>query len=134
MTHLAQKKYLTLLILLFLIGILSSCGFRTGNPTASEILKRNPNADIFKFNDLVYSNASDVEWLQERSYSLGKEVGEIKSQRKNRYFFLNEHATQLPAGTKIYTTSDGNKVHEDFYILIVELNEKEAPYMALIEG
>lgn len=117
---------ISLLLLLFLAG----CFHNLGNPTASDIIKENEDADIFLWNDgLVYSNAANIEWIQKLELTKGEELGKITRQTNSNWLFKDGVATQLPVGTKIY------KVHnDDTYKLIIELENTEIVYIALLEG
>ncbi|SFL58744.1 hypothetical protein SAMN04487943_102339 [Gracilibacillus orientalis] len=99
-----------------------------GNPTAEEILTKNENADIFVLNGIVYSNAEDLEWVNEKELTLGEEVGEIKEQTNNSDEFENFTATKLTVGTKIYEPVEKSGIY------IVKVNDKEIRYLGLREG
>lgn len=117
---------ISLLLMIFLTG----CSQSLGNPTARDIIKDNGNADIFQWNDgLVYSNASNIVSVQELGLSKGEELGEITRQTSNKWLFKDGAATQLPVGTKVYKAND-----DDTYMLIIELEDEEIVYHALIEG
>lgn len=100
-----------------------------GNPRAEDILAKNPQADIFQFGDIVYKNASDIEWVQERELTPGDHIGTIQKQYKDGQTFENEMAVLLPAGAEIYEPFE-----KSGSILIVKLNGKELRYLGLIEG
>ncbi len=97
----------------------------THNPTAKIILAQNPNADIFQHNGIIYTNASNIEWVQQTELTIGEGVGTIKKQYKEGLSFENEMATKLPVGVEIF---------ESGQILIVKLDGKEVRYLGLIEG
>ncbi|MBP1933187.1 hypothetical protein [Ammoniphilus resinae] len=101
----------------------------THNPTAEETLAQNPDADIFELNGVVYSNASDIEWVQTTELTTGKNIGTITKQYKDGLVFEDQMATKLPIGTEIYEPLKGSGP-----ILIVKLNGKEIRYLGLIEG
>jgi PBP1b-binding outer membrane lipoprotein LpoB len=98
------------------------------NPTPEEILAENENADIFVLNGIVYSNAEDIEWVNEKELTLGEEVGEIKKQTSNSDEFENYTATLLPVGTKIYQPVEKGDIY------IVRVDGKEIRYLGLREG
>lgn len=97
----------------------------THNPTANEILAQNPNADIFQHKGIIYTNASNIEWVQQTELKIGESVGTIKKQYIDGITFENEMATKLPVGAEIF---------ESGQILIVNLDGKEIRYLSLIEG
>ncbi len=99
-----------------------------GNPTAEEILSKNSDADIFVLNGVVYSNAEDIEWVNEKELTLGKEVGEIKKQTQESDEFDNFTASALPVGTKIYEPVEKGDIY------IVKVNDREIRYLGLREG
>lgn len=115
---------------LIILVLLSACSNSIGNPTASDILKNDADADILQWNDgLVYTNASDFEVLQDKDIKKGEKIGEITRKTRNRWFFKDGAATKLPFGTKIYKTND-----DDIYLLIIELENEEIVYHVLLEG
>lgn len=100
-----------------------------GNPTAQQIVENNPDADIFQFNNIVYSNASDLEWVQQADLTIGERVGAITKQYQADLMFEDGMATELPIGTEIY---EPVKKYGD--ILIVVVNGQEIRYFGLLEG
>jgi len=107
----------------------STASITTHNPTAKEILVQNPNADIFQFNGIIYSNASNLEWVQQTELATGNIVETITKQYKGGDIFEDAMATQLPIGTEIY-----EPLIKSGPILIVKLSGKEVRYLGLIEG
>jgi len=101
----------------------------THNLTAKDILVQNPNADIFQFNGIIYSNASNIEWVQQTELATGNIVVTITKQYKDSDTFEDSMATQLPIGTEIY-----EPLIKSGPILIVKLSDKEVRYLGLIEG
>ncbi|GAB4074300.1 hypothetical protein GCM10028778_18030 [Barrientosiimonas marina] len=77
----------------------------------------------------VYTNAEDIEWVNEEELNTGEKVGEIKNQTDDNGGFDNFTASKLPAGTEIYKSEEKNGP-----IYIVKLNGKEIPYIGLLEG
>ena len=100
-----------------------------GNPQAEDILVNNPEADIFQFNEIVYSNAVNLEWVQAANLTKGELVGIIKEQYMEGKQFKDEMATILPVGAEIY-----EPVNRQGPILIVIFEDKEWRYLGLIEG
>ncbi|WP_052344339.1 hypothetical protein [Bacillus ndiopicus] len=110
--------------------VLSGCssGAPT-NPSAKSILKEDPQADIFQYNDLIYTNVSDLEWVQDSQYKKGNKIGKIKKMTTTPIGFKDFYATKLASGTEVFSTN-GDGVH----LLIVEVDGQQLPYIALIEG
>lgn len=96
-----------------------------GNPTVEEVLNEG-REDIFLFDDVVYLNGEDIDWVQEREYVLGEAVGTITAQATVAEEFENGTANVLPVGTVIYNT--------DTELNIAIVDEKEIPYIPLVEG
>ncbi|SFA95519.1 hypothetical protein SAMN04488072_104128 [Lentibacillus halodurans] len=122
--------FLTLLVVTF---ILAGCGDDGRNPITNTFGNPNPGdfldyegADIFYIGGLVYSNAEDVQWVQELEYTLGEKFAEITRQTDRANHFKNGTANKLPVGTTIYETDT------PAYIAIVD--GKEIPYLKMIEG
>ncbi len=117
-----RKITISIIFPIFLTG----CSQSLGNPTASDIIKGNGDADIFQWNDgLVYSNASNTVSVQESGFTKGEELGEITRKTSNKWLFKDGAATQLPVGTKVYKAND-----DDTYMLIIELKDEEIVYFA----
>lgn len=98
------------LVLIILSGclLLVGCGYiGTGTVTASDILKENKDADILKINGRIYSNVTNLGWLNKENYSPEEKIGEIKKMEKSLLFFTNLSATKLPKGTILYNSDGG---------------------------
>lgn len=100
-----------------------------GNPTAEDILAENPDADIFMFNDVIYTNADNIDWVNEQELTLGNEVAEITQQTTDSEKFKNGTATKLPVGTKIY---EPEAQTGDVYGVVI--GGEEIYYFGLREG
>src|SRR5699024_5387585 len=126
-----------LFLFLFLLLALIACSgnneeqHTTHNPTPEEILSQDKDADIFVEGDLVYENAMDIDWVNEKELTIGKEIGEIKKQSTNSEEFESFTASKLPVGTKIYET---NEDVVGGYIYIVKKDGEEIRYVGLPEG
>lgn len=100
-----------------------------GNPTAEEVLAENPDADIFMFNNVIYTNAEKIDWVNEQELTLGNEVAEITKQTTDSEKFENGTATKLPVGTKIYEPAAQTG---DVYGVVID--GEEIYYFGLREG
>ncbi|KHE73243.1 hypothetical protein LD39_00295 [Halobacillus sp. BBL2006] len=76
-----------------------------------QVLKENPNADLFVFEGKVYKNG--VDWIEEQDLTKDAQIGEIKKGM----------ATELPIGAKIFQT------REKKGILIVQYRNTEKRYL-----
>ncbi|MET3695798.1 hypothetical protein SAMN05877753_102671 [Bacillus oleivorans] len=134
-----MKKFLLLFVLIIISYTCLSCNVKTtkrhtdtdysiGNPTVDEILEDNRNADLFLFNQIVYTNAEDLEWVKAKELTIGEEVLVISKQTNDRNKFDDGAATKLPVGTKIY------KPVESGNILVAIVDRKEIRYLGLREG
>ena len=122
------------LFLFVLVMFLGGCGIADGGKvTAKDVLKQEPDADLIQFDGFVYSNMTEVEWFKEDKDDYNKQnlLGEIKKQTRKISSFTDFSATNLPVGTKVYSTSlDENRPG----VLIVEYEDEELYYMELLEG
>lgn len=116
----------SLLFLLILTGCSSAI---PGNPTAKTILKEDPEADIFQYNQLIYINATDKVSVKNDNFIKEEKIGEIKKMTTSSAFFKDFYATKLPVGTEIFATND-----HDTYTIIVEIDGEQILYTALVEG
>ena len=75
-------------MVVFILLITGCSSATTENPTAKEILNDNSDADIIKYDGLIYSRNSNIE----NDYSNGEKIGEIKKQTINTLWFGNLYA------------------------------------------
>lgn len=106
-------------ILLLIPSILASCQTSPGQNyggflSKKQVLKLDPDADIFEFEDAVYKTG--VTWIEEEELTKEKQIGEITEGMAN----------ELPIGAKIYAP----KERKD--ILIVEYDGNEKRYLVQI--
>ncbi|MFB4169428.1 hypothetical protein [Virgibacillus sp. JSM 102003] len=136
-------KVIIYIALCLLLGIMAALALTNtfpfnsggiGNPTAKDILKGNPDADILKLDGLIYSNVSDREWLDDNRYTKGEKIGEIKKQTTATWWFRNFFATKLPKGTKIFMSNGKEYGEYPPSLVIVEINNEELVYQAMVEG
>lgn len=127
-----------LLLTIALLTILTACdNFNEentnekaeGDPTPKEILADDENADIFFMDGIVYTNAENIEWVNNEDLTIGEKIGVIKNQTDNSKEFGNFTASKLPIGTEIYEPQN-----KSGSIYIVKLNNEEIPYLGLVEG
>lgn len=113
-------RLLSIIIILFfipliLIGCSGSPGQNYGGTLSKkQVLKLDPDADIFEFEDHVYK--AGVDWIEEEELTKGKQIGEIKDGMANI----------LPIRTKIFAPK------ERLDILIVEYSGREKRYLLQI--
>jgi hypothetical protein len=70
-----------------------------------------------------FSNGSELEWVQEKEFSKGEQIGKITKTTNKSHQFKSCVASKLPVETKTFRANDGTS------ILIVEYNNKEVIYM-----
>jgi len=97
-----------------------------GNPTAEKVLRMDPKASIFMYQDMIYN--SGVDWVNNLELSKDKEITEITEQRENGKEFKNGTANKLKAGTKIFNVKERND------ILIAETEDGDIRFYNLVEG
>lgn len=121
-----MNRWLLVVCMILLLVVLTGCntGYK-GNPTPKDFLG-NAGADIFVLDEIVHSNAQDVDWVQDLDYTVVEQVAEITKQSSKAWNFKSGTANKLSVGTKIYNTDSG------FLIAIVE--GVEIPYLAMYEG
>ncbi|RPF55419.1 hypothetical protein [Aquisalibacillus elongatus] len=98
------------------------------NLDAEDILENNPDADILMVDDIIYKNAKNINWVQEKNYTLGEKIGVVEKVTDSHSQFDNFSATKLPKGAEIYEPKEKG----DIYIVVVD--EKEIRYLGLREG
>lgn len=107
---------ISIFVLLLIPLILASCQTSPGKNyegvlSKKQVLKLDPDADIFEFEDAVYKTG--VSWIEEEELTKEKRIGEITEGMANK----------LPSRAKIYAP----KERKD--ILIVEYDGKERRYL-----
>ena len=131
-------KKIFLLTTAFLISVLlAACGNgnsdsniavdSTENPEAEEVLNLDPEADIFQFNDVIYTTG--IDWVEGKKLTKNKQIGKIKEKNEDDTDFSNGTANKLPVGAIIYTTKEENDM-----FLIVDSDGETKKYYALVEG
>ena len=110
-------RLLSTILIIFLIPfILIGC---SGGPGQNEwgvlskeqVLKLNPDADIFEFDGRVYKTG--IDWIEEEELIKDEQIGEISEGMANK----------LPVGAKIFSSKESRD------ILIVEYDGKEKRYL-----
>ncbi|MEC1180748.1 hypothetical protein P9B03_20045 [Metasolibacillus meyeri] len=115
-------KKMFIVSLLFCLALISCSAGSPTNPTARSILKEDAQADILQYEGLIYSNAAHLDI----AFTKCEKLGEIKKTTTISSGFKDFYATQLTAGTEIFSTNT--------QLIIAEVNGKQIPYLALIEG
>jgi len=114
--------------IMFLLVLAGCSSAIPDNPTAKSILKENSQADIFQYNQLIYIRITEPE-LAKENFIKSDQLGEIKKMTSSSLFFKDFYATKLPIGTKIFASNEHNT-----YTIIVELDDEQRIYKALVEG
>lgn len=126
------------ILLICMMILITGCKLQTaenektitpGNPTATEVLSDDNEADIFQFNNLIYTNASTIEWVQEDTYEKGPQIDEIRKQSADSKEFTDGTASKLPVGTKVFQVVGNGQL-----LLMIEKDDEKIVYLALIEG
>ncbi|MBO8177012.1 MAG: hypothetical protein H0Z31_06080 [Bacillus sp. (in: Bacteria)] len=93
---------------------------------AEEVLKLDPDADIFQYDGVIYK--TNIDWVQELSLTKDVQIGEIKSRIDANTDFKDGMSNKLPVGAKIFSTKERGD------ILLVEFEGKILKYLAIVEG
>ncbi|MDQ0225706.1 hypothetical protein [Metabacillus niabensis] len=93
---------------------------------ADEVLRLDPNADIFQYEGVIYK--SNVDWVDKLSLSKDVQIGEIKTKNDTNTDFYDGMSNKLPVGTKIFSAKERGD------ILIVESGDSVLKYLAIVEG
>lgn len=96
-----------------------------GNPTPADFLD-DPEADIFYFGGVVYANAENLDWAQQREYTKTELLGKIAKRTFDPDEFSDGAASRLPVGTPVYRTDT------DIFIAVVD--GKDMRYIMMVEG
>ncbi|MER2156107.1 MAG: hypothetical protein ABS917_18085 [Solibacillus sp.] len=135
-----KKSRLLLGLIIFVLLIAGGCSnssnkgkvevHKTENPNAEEVLKLDPEADIFQFNGVIYQTG--IDWVEELTLTKDEQVGEIKTKNETDTNFEDEMSNKLPVGAKIYSVKEKEEIGGP--ILLVELEGKLYKYYGLVEG
>ncbi|MER2120294.1 MAG: hypothetical protein ABS935_08485 [Solibacillus sp.] len=135
-----KKSRLLLGLIIFVLLIAGGCSnssnkgkvevHKTENPNAEEVLKLDPESDIFQFNGVIYQTG--IDWVEELTLTKDEQVGEIKTKNETDTNFEDEMSNKLPVGAKIYSVKEKEEIGGP--ILLVELEGKLYKYYGLVEG
>lgn len=123
------EKAAVLFSALLITGMSAGCaGMRqpTDDVSPEAVYAEDKNADFFVYEDTVYVNAQDIEWIQAMQLTAGEQEGEIKRTGVTEDF-QDWDATVLDEGTVIYE-SDASGV------LLADEGDKLVPYLKYVEG
>lgn len=123
------RKKAAAVLLLMITGAGAGCAavsLTVENDSPESVYAEDKNADFFVYEDTVYINAQDVEWVMNMQLTAGEQAGEIKRTDVNKGF-EDWDATVLEQGTVIYE-SDASE------ILLAEDGDELVPYLKYVEG
>lgn len=125
-----KKRLINILesvIFIIMIGITGcNAAKTTSNPTPEQVYSNDDNVDMFVYEDTVYINATDIDWVKSESFEKGDRAGAI-SDSGIANDFNDWSATVLPVGTEIYESDDPE-------ILLADLEGQIIPYLKYVEG
>ena len=114
-------------IFIIMIGITGCNAVKTtSNPTPEQVYSNDNNVDMFVYEDIVYINAADIDWVKNETFDKSDMIGKI-SESGITSDFENWDATVLPVGTEIYESDDPE-------ILLADLEGQIIPYLKYVEG
>ena len=115
------------IIFIIMIGITGCSAVKTtSDPTPEQVYSEDNSVDMFVYEDIVYKNATDVDWVKSEMFDKGDMLGEIRASGIISDF-ENWNATVLPVGTEIYESDDSQ-------ILLASLGEQLITYLKWVEG
>lgn len=123
------EKAAVLFSALLITGMSAGCaGMRqpTDDVSPEAVYAEDKNADFFVYEDTVYVNAQDIEWIQAMQLTAGEQEGEIRRTGVTEDF-QDWDATVLDEGTVIYG-SDASGV------LLADEGDELVPYLKYVEG
>lgn len=123
------RKMAAAVLLLMITGAGAGCAavsLTVENDSPESVYAEDKNADFFVYEDTVYINAQDVEWVRNMQLTAGEQAGEIKRTDVTKGF-EDWDATVLEPGTVIYE-SDASE------ILLAEDGDELVPYLKYVEG
>lgn len=124
-----------LFFVLIALAIFTITGCSNGGETAKvsidridaqEVLKLDPDADIFQFDGVIYK--TNIDWVKELSLTKDVQIGEIKTKNDTDTDFKDGMANKLPVGAKIFSAKERGD------ILLVEVEGEILKYLAIVEG
>ncbi|MGD6854018.1 hypothetical protein ACQCVO_02990 [Bacillus infantis] len=125
----------TLICLLIVLISVTAAGCTAGGEStavsidsidAEEVLRLDPDADIFQYDAVIYQ--TNIDWVDELSLTKDAQIGEIQSRNENDTDFEDAMSNKLPVGARIFSARE----RED--ILLVESKGKVLKYLAIVEG
>lgn len=123
-----KRRVVILVVMVMSLTGMMGCEISTENNCSPEnILKRSSDLDLFVVNNVVYVNASEVEWAKELELTKSDILGKI-NKTGVRQNFTDWNATKLEVDTCIYSTEE----RED--LVLVEVGDRLVPYLKYVEG
>lgn len=123
------EKAAVLFSALLITGMSAGCADMrqpTDDVSPEAVYAEDKNADFFVYEDTVYANAQDIEWIQAMQLTAGEQEGEIRRTGVTEDF-QDWDATVLDEGTVIYE-SDASGV------LLADEGDELVPYLKYVEG
>lgn len=123
------EKAAVLFLALLITGMSAGCASMrqpTDDVSPEAVYAEDKNADFFVYEDTVYVNAQDIEWIQAMQLTAGEQEGEIRRTGVTEDF-QDWDATVLDEGTVIYE-SDASGV------LLADEGDELVPYLKYVEG
>lgn len=122
-----MKKLKVIFVLLTIVFVLTSCNSTRNSVSPKNVLKNNSEADFFVMKNVVYVNATGVEWVKELTLKEESSLGKIK-RTGIKSFFTNWSATKLETNTEIFSVK-----HRDD-IVLAKVENRFIPYLKYVEG
>jgi|GEM_PF-961777 hypothetical protein len=97
------------------------------NASPANLYNKDHTIDFILYNDAVYVNASNIDWIKELTFNSNKTLGTIKRTKITKNF-KNFDATLLKVGSVVYSTVE----REDVILAFAE--NRYIPYYKYVEG
>ena len=121
-----MKKIYTYILCAILISISGCSSVVTTELTPEQLYSDNHSIDMFVYEGAAYVNASDIDWVKNKTLEKGKYIGKITNSGITSDF-KSWDSTVLPAQTEIYESDNPQ-------ILLARLGENYVPYLIYVEG
>lgn len=122
----SMKKIYTYILCAILISISGCSSAVTTELTPEQLYSDNHSIDMFVYEGAAYVNASDIDWVKNKTLEKEKYIGKITNSGITSDF-KSWDSTVLPTQTEIYESDNPQ-------ILLARLGENYIPYLIYVEG
>jgi len=127
-----MKKIIAFVLMCVFIISLSACSNSVStdiNASAEVLYSNNNSIDLLIYNNIVYINAKNIDWISDFDFESDEIIGKI-TRTNVKEKFKNFDATVLDVGTVLYSVSSSPSDS----LILVYIDDVAVPYYSYQEG